>query len=470
VTISDTELEAGLRRFGTRADFIAPPPDDLAQRTRERYRAQRRARMAMAAGGLVAALVFVGLPVVASAIVGGDRGQTAAPSEGSQPAPERTLAEIPTRGSLAGDEDWLEAVRTLSWTSTAPEPNLPPGTAVPVHEPPVDTRVVAFAGDVPGARVALVLGLDSVPVHAWFVGPLGSTPDRMVLAAAPGETTWRHPLALMDVPDPGSDSTTLVVVAWPGDEVTLVTGRSVTASGKISEHRERVPTTDGAGAIATSGPPGWPVGVQLWVEQSAGSYNPTMTVTDRALAVDRPLPDVADPRGLRGSVRDEDVRAGVEALTGYYGMSADELELTLLAGDPIGGGSRSSVVLIGAAFPSGATAAAQVIVWPSSDSASGLASQVALTDVAPAGTALLDRVFVVPSSVPGAILLTVSGPADAVLAEAYSPDDTLIMRLPLTEGAGTAAAGANPGDATVRLFDRSGSLVAEAPLTGPVGG
>jgi hypothetical protein len=44
------------------------------------------------------------------------------------------------------------------------------------------------------------------------------------------------------------------------------------------------------------------------------------------------------------------------------------------------------------------------------------------------------------------------------------------MRLPLTAGAGTTAVTAPLDDVTVRLFDGQGSLVAESPLTGPVGG
>ena len=38
MTISDIELEAGLRDLRGRTDHLVPPPADLAQRTRERYR------------------------------------------------------------------------------------------------------------------------------------------------------------------------------------------------------------------------------------------------------------------------------------------------------------------------------------------------------------------------------------------------------------------------------------------------
>jgi hypothetical protein len=127
------------------------------------------------------------------------------------------------------------------------------------------------------------------------------------------------------------------------------------------------------------------------------------------------------------------------------------------------------VVLVGATFPSGATTAAQVIVWGSTDAPSGLASQTGLSEVAPAGTAVTDRVIAVPSSVPGAILVTVSGPADAVLAEVHTPDGDLVGRLPLTRGAGTTAVTEDLEGVTVRLFDDSGTLLAEGPLTEPVG-
>lgn len=152
-----------------------------------------------------------------------------------------------------------------------------------------------------------------------------------------------------------------------------------------------------AATANTRGQGTWPLDVQLRVQQEAGSYHPQMAITERALAVERAaLPDVADPRGLRGSVRDEDLRGAVEALAGYYGMPAGDLRPTLLAGAPLTGSSPSSTVLVGVTLPSGATTVAFVVVWENSDSGSGYSSQVALTEVRPAGTALLDQVFAVP--------------------------------------------------------------------------
>jgi hypothetical protein len=274
----------------------------------------------------------------------------------------------------------------------------------------------------------------------------------------------------MDAPDPTSDSRTLVVVAWPGDDVSLVTGRDVDAAGETSENRRPVAMTDGAGAIATAGRPTWPLEVQLWVERHGavrGDYNPQLTVTDRARQASGTAAEVADPRGVLGSVRADDVQAAVAALTGYYGMSAEDLRPTLLAG-PMEPGSPNSTVLVGVTFPSGATTAAMTIRWATTDDASGSMSQVALTEVAPAGTALLDRVLAVPSSMPGGLTLTLSGPEAATLAVVHGRDGAMIGRSGLTRGAGATAVTANPDGATVRLFDDAGALLATAPVTGPV--
>jgi len=150
-------------------------------------------------------------------------------------------------------------------------------------------------------------------------------------------------------------------------------------------------------------------------------------------------------------------------------MPADELEPTLLAGDPLADASRSSIVLVGATFLSEATTAAEVIVRGSSDGPNGVSSQVALTAAAQAGTALLERVVAIPSSVPGAILLTVSGPADGVVAEVYDPDGSVIARVPPTDRAGAAPVPSTPDDVSVRSSTPRVRSWPRAPLTDPVG-
>ncbi|WP_324274997.1 hypothetical protein [Blastococcus brunescens] len=98
----------------------------------------------------------------------------------------------------------------------------PPTDAVP--EESIDLRTTAFAGDVPGSRVALVVARlrDGDLLQAWFTGPSGAAPTDMVLAeldgAPPGE-----PVALLDVPDPVTGRGVLVVVAFPGDDIEVRT-------------------------------------------------------------------------------------------------------------------------------------------------------------------------------------------------------------------------------------------------------
>jgi len=462
VTISDTELERGLRGLGSRIDHVYPAPADLARRTRERYRAQRRGRIAMATGVLVAALVVVGVPALTSTVLDG-QGKAAAPTTGADPGRLPSLAELPTRGSLSNDRGWVDAVRLLPWSWTAV-----PGTT---PEAPVDTRRVAFAGDVPGARVALVLGGDEEPAAAWFTGPLGASPEQMSLAAAPSDTIDQAPLALLDVPDPASESRTLVVVAWPGETASVVTGRSVDAAGKTSEQRRPVPMSLGVGAIMTDGPPPYPAQTQLWVDRTIpvrGSYNPTLTISARALAVGHPATEVADPRGLRGSVRADDLQATVAALAGYYGIPAEDLRPTLLAGGPVEPGSPHSTVLVGVTFPSGATTGALGIRWATTDDPSGSMFQVALTEVTPSGAALADRVFAVPASVPGGLALTISGPETATRVVVTGRDGATLAESGLARGAAVVRVSANPDGATLRFFDTAGALVATAPITGPV--
>jgi hypothetical protein len=462
VTISDTELEAGLRDLRSRADHLAPAPADLARRTRERYRAQRRGRIALASGALVAALVVVGVPSLASTVHDGG-GRTAAPATGGDPGRLPPMTDLPTRGSLENDVEWVAGARQLSWSWTAA-----PGTT---PEAPVDTRKVAFAGDVQGARVALVVGGTDEPAAAWFVGPVGATPEQMALAAAPTDTIDQQPLALVDVPDPASQMRTLVVVAWPGETASLVTARSVDAAGKISVQRRPVPMTLGVGAITTDGPPAYPAETQLWVDRTVplrGSYNPTLTVSARALAAGRPVADVADPRGLRGSVSEDDLQATVAALSGYYGTPAEDVHPTLLAGGPIAPGSPHSTVLVGMTFPSGATTVALGIRWATTDDPSGSMFQIAVkNEITPAGTALLDRVFAVPCSVPGGLALTISGPSSATRVVVTGRDGTTIADTRLVRGAGVVPVSANPDRATLRFLDDTGAVLETAPITGP---
>ncbi|MFP5369350.1 MAG: hypothetical protein ACLGI3_01170, partial [Actinomycetes bacterium] len=223
--LSDHELETRLRDHRERAADIPPAPSDLAQRARERARDQRRNRKALTAAGIAAALVFVGLPALASGVLtDGSRGESAAPSTRPRtPAPSHL--DLPTRGSLAGDEEWLAGVRAVSWLP-GDLASYPPEAAKAMVDPAVEDRKVVFAGDVPGGRVALVMArAERELLQAWYAGPERARPAEMRLVTGPGNGPRTQPLGILTEPDPASGRVTLVVVAQPGDEADVLTGR-----------------------------------------------------------------------------------------------------------------------------------------------------------------------------------------------------------------------------------------------------
>ena len=168
MTMSDSDLQGRLRDLRCRSTSSRP-----RRTTWPSARGRATARSAVAARswpstGLVAALVLVGVPVgrVRSAGVRCASGDTA--EEPVLPVPDGGLYDVPTRGSLADDRAWVAGVRALDWP---PADGEVPSTA--------DRRVV-FAGEVPGGRVALVLGrLARGTARLWLVGPEGAAPGEM---------------------------------------------------------------------------------------------------------------------------------------------------------------------------------------------------------------------------------------------------------------------------------------------------
>jgi hypothetical protein len=118
-----------------------------------------------------------------------------------------------------------------------------------------------------------------------------------------------------------------------------------------------------------------------------------------------------------------------------------------------------SAALVGVTFPSRATAATLVTFWTDAEGSS--TATVTSTTPAPAGTTLLDRVIAVRST----NAVTVSGPTAGVMAEIHAADGPLIALVPLVDGAGTALVTASLSGVTVRIMDRSGGFLAQAPLT-----
>jgi hypothetical protein len=458
VTISDLELEAGLRDLRGRADHLVPPPADLAQRTRERYRAQRRTRTAIAAGGLLAALFFVGVPVAASTFLADPQhGQTATPSGHTfTPSAPTGLYALPTRGELADDEEWLAGVTELAW-EPADTSSLPAGMTVP--DPSVGSRRVAFAGDVATGRVALVLGMDGrYLAYAWFIGPEGAAPDEMALASMPGHAEPDGFLGLVDAPSPEAPEQSLVVVALPGDTMTWRGPSTVSASGEVDEQTFPLDLDDGIGTHEVSVPWQWDVDVRGPSDQRRGG---SLTDSDRSRPAGsaQGIPAqvaIADPRGLAATTVRENAQYLAGSVLDEYALGAAAAQPTLLATGPLGARTNQYGELYGMTHTSGATEIWLVTYVPSRADAS---AQIFRFPPAPVGQALMDRVIAV-SAMAG---LLVSAP-EGVEAQVLDPAGAVLTTIPLTQGAGTGPMN-DSAAAKVRILDAAGDVVGEGPVT-----
>ncbi len=445
-----TDLETRLRRgLLASAEDVAPAPRDLAALVRHRARRQRRTRAAVAAAGLAAALVFVGVPVVASSVA--TDSETAAPTE--RTTPYLPLYDLPTRGSLADDQAWLDAVAALPWHP----PDVPPDPSLP--DPPVADRRVHYAGDVPGGRVALVVGREgSIVHHLWLTGPRGAEPAEMSPATAPTSTADQGRLALLDAPSPEAGEATLVVLGRPGDSATWTEPPVVQADASVTTETVVLPLEDGVSVTRV------PTPTLLWTSavEVTRDGRPLTTVRPEAshrLAGDA-FPEVqpADPRGLADRLDRSRLGFSTASLVGGFGLTAEEADPTLLAVGPLAPEWSEQAWLLGLTFPSGATGL--VIEAERAPLGDGSITGYSYTlPFEPAGTALLDRVVVV--RVLGGVV--VSAPATAVTAEFHDPQGTVLGSLPLDQGAGT---GPLPFAAeTARLLTGDGSVVAEVPIT-----
>ncbi|MGY1803330.1 hypothetical protein ACI78T_08615 [Blastococcus sp. SYSU D00922] len=463
MTISDSQLEAGLRDLRNRADVMAPPPADLAQRTRERYRAQRRSRAALAAGGLVALVVFVGVPVVASTLADAPRAEVAGTSGRTfVPSAPTGLYALPTRGSLADDEEWLSGVAALAWDPVIPE-GYPADLEVP--DPPMDTRRVAYAGDVTSGRVALVLGMvDNTVAYSWFTGPAGAAADEMALATFPSTTGPDGVLALRDAPDPSAETVTLVVVAEDGDSVEVRLTPVVEADGTVRSDSLPMDVVDGVAEIdmdvlayvmSLSG--------EVRVRDAAGADRPLQMADSDRLGGGEPwggVPEVQalDPRGLADRTWQQASLWSVGSELATYGLGVETAQPTLLAAGPLGSRVNQYGELYGMTHPSGATSTWLIAYSPGSPDAGATSMQFA---PAAAGTALLDRVIAV-QAMSGVLVSAPSGVAAQVVDDA----GTVLVTVPLERGAGTAPYSGPEIGVTVRILDADGDVLAEAPLEG----
>jgi hypothetical protein len=203
------------------------------------HRLRRRSRWRLAAGAVAAGVLVALVPLL---------------PRGPAPAHPASVYAGATRGSLAGDEGFLRAIRDSGWALAAETPG---------------PRRVVFAGDVPGDRWALVAagGSPSRPATtAWFAGPANAPADQMTLLSIRVTPDPAEPVSVID-PATGA----LVVVAAPDDQVRLSDRPEIGAGGSITRSFRNVPTSRGVAAVSLAPIPDATVtAVRLQVARDGG--------------------------------------------------------------------------------------------------------------------------------------------------------------------------------------------------------
>jgi DNA-directed RNA polymerase specialized sigma24 family protein len=268
--------------LAARAERVPPPRRDQAEAVVADHRRARRRRTAIVAAAVAAVLALGGV-AVGSGLLEADSSRlevAIAPAEH-----DLGVYEASTRGSLAGDESFVEGVRSAEWSA-------PMGWEGEWPEPAEADRRVLFAGEVPGGdRWALVMGRVGFQLlYVWFTGPKEAAGAALQPAAPPGRGGPDEPMTLMDE---GRPAATLVVVGLPGDEVAF------SADGSTWEP---VPTDDGV-AVGLVTPPASLAEAELRITRDGGDV-----IHRSALAQLRPTGSYLPPGAGPGPPEDPDGR------------------------------------------------------------------------------------------------------------------------------------------------------------------
>lgn len=352
--------------FREDATLAGPPPTDPYDSVLARRRKSDRRRLASLAAGLTVVLAAVAIPVGIS-LLGGRDTQVAAP-----PAiPPANVFAAPTRGSLAGDAGFVEAVRQLSWA-------VPGVTTDPVTpDAPIESRRVVFAGDVAAGRWALVVGANTAKpagdaadpdlqtdlgalsdiAGVWFVGPAGGAPAQMQPVTVPRGIPADLPASLYD-----GATGALVVVAAPGDFVEVSVRPEVAADASVTRSYTDTETRDGLAVLALDpnpfasfGPPAVQYRVTrggvVVAEQSPDGYAPPEGTT----APNLQLEYLRSPDETSPGTEHVAENTGAQIL-GEYGLDPNEIELLVHYVGPVpgSGGAPAGLAVLTATFPSGA--------------------------------------------------------------------------------------------------------------------
>lgn len=168
-------LRSTLDRHAVR---VTPLPDPYTRVLGRRRRRRQRATVTVA---LAAVLL-----VVAPAVWLTNRPQPYLPVAGPPPAALLPLLDSPTRGSLAGDADFLDTIRRLAAAGFHGHPGAG-DDGTPLPDDPAMVKVL-FAGDIGTRRIAILAGLDGRPFEAHYQGEAGADPEELYRTGS-GELT-----------------------------------------------------------------------------------------------------------------------------------------------------------------------------------------------------------------------------------------------------------------------------------------
>ncbi|MBM7807597.1 hypothetical protein JOD57_003434 [Geodermatophilus bullaregiensis] len=280
MTDPDLDVRDALHRLAAGAG--RPRGEDTAAAAVALSRRQRRTRLALAGGAVAVALLAGAVPALlpdAGPAAGGAATGGTGQAEDAGPG----LYDLPVRGSLAGDDDFVAGAAALEWSA-------PLGIEGAVLSPPAPTRRVLFAGDLPGGRRwALVMGEDRRQlVYAWFGGPAGAAPDELALLAPPQRGGQDQPMALLDTAGPAP---VLVVVSRPADTARYSPGSVPVDGGGVG--RAWTDLTEADGVLVAEVPAPVYLGVEAVDVRRDGA---TRTTVRPVPLTDASAPPPVDPR------------------------------------------------------------------------------------------------------------------------------------------------------------------------------
>ena len=449
---------------------------------------RRRSRRSVLIGG-----ICVAVAVAAGSCLDGDASvpdpvpsADAAPGPRGNPIASSGLLDRPTRGSLASDSAFVDAVRALPWGGGQQE--MRPDGSVPggPPEPPPDQRTVVFAGDVPGGRWSVVVGPidfgagpgqlpgiagDPDLAAAVFTGPPDAAPEQMTIAGGVNLVPANWAPALLD-PTTG----TLLVVATPGDQVEVSERPEIAADGSGSREYRQVETTDGIAVVRlpTRGQYNWASTFRVVRQGRPQSVQLPWAVSEPDSAV--PDISIGFPRGEPSPTGRAAAAWTAEQILAEVGLPSTEVQVAAQWVGTMPDSGPWEVAVVTVTLPSGALVVAAQLRGPDHTGDPSMGSSmggICGRAVLPAGPPASRRVYALPSDVvdvergePLGSNLVVVAPRNVSLVRTYDSNRTFLSEHPAVDG--VVVVPLSPDTDTVEALTPGGITLGRVELIGYV--